>query len=185
LGSRVVVGGSWGRRSWTQALEADQYTLQSFKSVFYSTNLDRNMPKNALYFGKTVKIASALGSLPPILCCHPEAVDSSQCLLRCYTHLLLQTFSAHDSSANTRLIAVKKNKSNNSKCFLLLPHLPNFFLQTLQFCWWAKTFVKVTSSDLNLLRTFFNNCFFGCVNLHEISASSPPSPSESETAGFG
>jgi len=51
LGSRVVVEGtSWGRRSWTQTMEADQYTLQSFKSVFFSRNVNQNMPKNALYF---------------------------------------------------------------------------------------------------------------------------------------
>jgi len=79
----------------------------------------------------------------------------------------LQTFSAHDSSDNTRLIAVEKNKSNNnSKCFLLLPHLPNFFFELYSFVSGTKILVKVTLSDLNLLQNFFSNSFFRFVSLH-------------------
>jgi len=61
-----VGGASWSRRFWTQALEADQHTLQSLKSVFLSRNLDQNKPENTFSFEnafffekkkKTAKIA--------------------------------------------------------------------------------------------------------------------------------
>jgi len=50
--------------------------------------------------GKTIKIASTLGAPPSNPRWHPTAVGSAYSLTRCYTHLLLQSFSAHDSSVN-------------------------------------------------------------------------------------
>jgi len=36
-------------------LEADQHTVQSLKSVFLNRNLNQNMLKNAVFFGKAAK----------------------------------------------------------------------------------------------------------------------------------
>jgi len=64
--SGVVKEASGSTQIWAKALRAHQHTLQSFQITnFLSKYLDQNMLLNAAIFGKSWKIAVALGALPP------------------------------------------------------------------------------------------------------------------------
>jgi len=58
---RSKCGASGGIQCWAQALWAHKHTLQSFKNTFLSRNLDQNMLKNALFFGKKWKNWRSVG----------------------------------------------------------------------------------------------------------------------------
>jgi len=97
------------------------------------------MPKNALFWKQKLQISPQRWGLRPQSPLIFRGWGPRPKFSACYTHLLLQTVSAHDSSANARLIAVEKNKSNNnSKGSLLFPHLPIFHFKLGSFCWCSK-----------------------------------------------
>jgi len=65
---------------WAQALRThQQHTLQSFKNMLLSRNLEQNMPKIALFFEKKTKNRRSVGgsTLKPPLAPRPP---------RCYPH---------------------------------------------------------------------------------------------------
>jgi len=75
--SGVAKGASGGTRPGAQALGAQQHTFCSHFKCVLSRNLDQNMLKMPIIWGKTVKIVSASGAEPPNHCLPPAAGGSA------------------------------------------------------------------------------------------------------------